>query len=241
MTLALITGAASLMGEGIAQTLAARGWDLTLTDINEDGARTVAAKLPKDILVDVKRVDVMDRDGVRAVVEEIAAHRGAIDALVNCAGGLRGLGLKPKPVAELPPEEWRCVIDVNLKGTLNVIHAVLPVMKRQRRGAIVSIAASRGLRGGKNAAHYSAAKAGIIVFSQAMVLECAEYGVRINSIAPGNADARWKSADDGSTPAPLGRPTSAEDIGKAVAWLVSDEAAHVTGACIDVSGGTTLY
>jgi NAD(P)-dependent dehydrogenase (short-subunit alcohol dehydrogenase family) len=74
-----------------------------------------------------------------------------------------------------------------------------------------------------------------------MVLECAEYGVRINSIAPGNADARWKHSDDGSTPAPLGRPTSAEDIGKAVAWLVSDDAAHVTGACIDVSGGTTLY
>ena len=74
-----------------------------------------------------------------------------------------------------------------------------------------------------------------------MVLECAEYGVRINTIAPGNADARWKSADDGSTPAPLGRPTSAQDIGKAVAWLVSDDAAHVTGACIDVSGGTTLH
>ncbi|HEX2386150.1 MAG TPA: SDR family NAD(P)-dependent oxidoreductase [Candidatus Binatia bacterium] len=241
MAIALITGAASLMGEGIAQALAARDWELMLSDINEDGARSVAAKLPANIPLDVARMDVTDRAGVRAVVQKMAARFGAIDALVNCAGGLRGLGLKPKPLAELPPEEWRRVIDVNLKGTLNVIHAVLPVMKRQRRGAIVSIAASRGLRGGKNAAHYSAAKAGIIVFTQTMVLECAEYGVRINSIAPGNADARWKSADDGSTPAPLGRATSAEDIGKAVAWLVSDEAAHVTGACIDVSGGTALY
>lgn len=241
MALALITGAASLMGEGIAQALAARGWRLMLADINEDGARSVAAKLAGNIPHDVARMDVTDRASVLAVVEQTAARCGSIDALVNCAGGLRGLGLKPKPLAELPPEEWRRVIDVNLKGTLNVIHAVLPVMKRQRRGAIVSIAASRGLRGGRNASHYSAAKAGIIVFTQTMVLECAEYGVRINSIAPGNADARWKSAADGSTPAPLGRPTSAEDIGKAVAWLVSDEAAHVTGACIDVSGGTTLY
>ena len=241
MAVALITGAASLMGEGIAQALAARGWNLMLSDINEDGARSVAGKLPANIPLDVARMDVTDRAGVRAVVENTVERFGAIDALVNCAGGLRGLGLKPKPLADLPPEEWRRVIDVNLKGTLNVIHAVLPLMKRQRRGAIVSIAASRGLRGGKNAAHYSAAKAGIIVFTQTMVLECAEYGVRINSITPGNADARWKSADDGSTPAPLGRPTSADDIGKAVAWLVSDEAAHVTGACIDVSGGTTLY
>ena len=241
MALALITGAASLMGEGIALALAARGWNLMLTDIDEAGARSVAAGVPKVDRLEIARMDVTDRGRVRAVVEETAAHFGAIDALVNCAGGLRGLGLKPKPLAELPPDEWRRVIDVNLKGVLNVVHAVLPVMKAQRRGAIVSIAASRGLRGGRNAAHYSAAKAGIIVFTQTMVLECAAYGVRINSIAPGNAEARWKTSDDGATAAPLGRPTSAEDIGKAVAWLVSDDAAHVTGACIDVSGGTTLY
>jgi NAD(P)-dependent dehydrogenase (short-subunit alcohol dehydrogenase family) len=241
MATAFITGAASLMGEGIALALAAHGWDLVLTDINEAGACSVADKLPKNIRMETARMDVTDRDGVRAVVQKTATRSGAIDALVNCAGGLRGLGLKTKPLVESPPEEWRRVIDVNLKGVLNVVHAVLPVMKAQRRGSIVSIAASRGLRGGKNAAHYSAAKAGIIVFTQTMVLECAEYGVRINSIAPGNADARWKRGDDGSTAAPLGRPTSAEDIGKAVAWLVSDEAAHVTGACIDVSGGTTLH
>lgn len=241
MATAFITGAASLMGEGIAQALAGRGWDLMLTDIDEAGVRSVAAKMPKTVRVESARMDVLDRPRVRGVVQETAARRGAIDALVNCAGGLRGLGVQPKPLAELPPEEWRRVVDVNLKGVLNVVHAVLPVMKAQRRGTIVLMAASRGLRGGAKASHYSAAKAGIIVFTQTMVLECAEYGVRINSIAPGNAEARWKAAGDGSTPAPLGRPTSAEDIGKAVAWLVSDDAAHVTGACIDVSGGTTLH
>ena len=241
MATAFITGAASLMGEGIAHALAAHGWDLVLTDIDESRLQSVADELPQVYHLETARLDVTDRAQVRAVVRDVAARRGSIDALVNCAGGLRGLGLKPKPLAELPPEEWRRVIDVNLKGTLNVVHAVLPVMKAQKRGAIVSIAASRGLRGGRNAAHYSAAKAGIIVFTQTMVLECAQYGVRINSIAPGNADARWKQSEEGSTAAPLGRPTSAEDIGKAVAWLVSDEAAHVTGACIDVSGGTTLH
>ena len=124
---------------------------------------------------------------------------------------------------------------------LNTVYAVLPVMQAQGAGSIVSIAASRGLRGGPGAAHYSAAKAGIILFTQTMVLECAEYGVRINTIAPGNADARWKTTDMGATPAPLGRPTSAEDVGNAAAFLLSDDAAHVTGACLDVSGGTTLH
>src|SRR5436190_11842236 len=120
MALALITGAASLMGEGIALALAARGWDLMLTDIDEAGLRSVAGKLPKVDHLETTRMDVTDRGRVRAVVQETAARCGAIDALVNCAGGLRGLGLKPKPLAELPPDEWRRVIDVNLKGVLNV-------------------------------------------------------------------------------------------------------------------------
>ena len=241
MAIAFITGGASLMGEGIALSLAQHGWDLMLTDINEQGARKVSGKLPKDVRAEVVHMDVMDHARVRTVVRQTVDRFGAIDALVNCAGGLRGLGIKRKPLAEIPPEEWRRIIDVNLKGVLNTVHAVLPVMKAQGHGIIVSIAASRGLRGGANASHYSAAKAGIILFTQTMVLECAGYGVRINSIVPGNAEARWKAADDGTTPAPLGRPTSAEDIGKAVAWLISDDAAHVTGACIDISGGTTLH
>ncbi len=241
MATVFITGAASLMAEGIALALARRGWDLMLTDIDQDGARNVAEKLSKNVHAEVARMDVTDRAQVRTVVREAAARFGAIDALVNCAGGLRGLGLKPKPLAEIPPEEWRRVVEVNLKGALNTVQAVLPVMKAQGRGAIVSIAASRGLRGGANASHYSAAKAGIVLFTQTMVLECASYGVRINAIVPGNAEARWKAAGDGTTSAPLGRPTSAGDIGKAVAWLLSDDAAHVTGASIDVSGGTTLH
>ena len=241
MAIAFISGGASLMGEGIARSLAQHGWDLMLTDINEQGARKVSGKLPKDVRAEVVHMDVMDHARVRTVVRQTVDRFGAIDALVNCAGGLRGLGIKRKPLAEIPPEEWRRIIEVNLKGVLNTVHAVLPVMKAQGHGTIVSIAASRGLRGGAGASHYSAAKAGIILFTQTMVLECAGYGVRINSIVPGNAEARWKAADDGTTPAPLGRPTSAEDIGKAVAWLISDDAAHVTGACIDISGGTTLH
>ena len=202
MGTALITGAASLMGEGIARALAKDGWDLALTDINVSGAEEVAASVADNIRADVTEMDVTDPDRVREVIGQTVKVFGAVDALVNCAGGLRGLGIDRKPLAEIPPGDWRRIIDTNLKGVLNCVHGALAVMKEQGGGAIVSIAASRGLRGGVGAAHYSAAKAGIILFTQTMVLECADYGVRINSIAPGNADARWKGAGDGSTPGP---------------------------------------
>jgi NAD(P)-dependent dehydrogenase (short-subunit alcohol dehydrogenase family) len=214
---------------------------LALTDINVGGAEAVAAELPGNGRAEVSEMDVTDIARVRDVVAGTAADFGSIDALVNCAGGLRGLGIARKPLAEIPPEDWHKIINTNLKGVLNMVHTVLPVMQAQGAGAIVSITASRGLRGGPGAAHYSAAKAGIILFTQTMVLECAESGVRINSIAPGNADARWKTEDLGGSAAPLGRPTSEKDIGGAVAWLLSDDASHVTGACIDVSGGSTLH
>src|SRR4051812_2981075 len=103
MALALITGAASLMGEGIALALAARGWELMLTDIDAAGAQRVAAKLPHEARIEVGRMDVTDGAEIRAIVQKTVNDFGAIDALVNCAGGLRGLGLKPKPLAELPP------------------------------------------------------------------------------------------------------------------------------------------
>ncbi len=241
MATALITGAASLIGEGIAQALGSQGWDLALTDINTDGAQKVAAALPEGVGASVSAMDVTDLKQIEAVMSQVASEQGGIQALVNVAGGLRGLGIPRRPLVEIPPEEWHRIIDVNLKGTMKSICGVLPIMKAQGNGTIVSITASRGLRGGPMASHYSAAKAGIILFTQTMVLECAEYGVRINSIAPGNTEARWKTDPEGTTQPPLGRPANSTDIGNAAAWLLSDQASHVTGACIDVSGGTALH
>jgi NAD(P)-dependent dehydrogenase (short-subunit alcohol dehydrogenase family) len=110
-----------------------------------------------------------------------------------------------------------------------------------KRGSIVSIAASRGLRGGPQASLYSAAKAAVIVFTQALAQEVGPHGIRVNTIAPGSAEARWKKSDADAERNPLQRVTSADDVGKAVAFLLSDDAAHITGTCLDVSGGTTLH
>jgi NAD(P)-dependent dehydrogenase (short-subunit alcohol dehydrogenase family) len=144
------------------------------------------------------------------------------------------------PFVDMTPDYWLRMMDANLNTVLNVTHAVLPHMIAAKGGSIVSISAGRGLKGGKNAAIYSAAKAGIIAFSQSVAQEVGACGVRINTIAPGNAEARWKKSNDESR-SPLGRNTSAEDVGKAVAFLLSEDASHITGSCLDLSGGTSLH
>ena len=179
------------------------------------------------------QLDATRGSDAKALVARILAEHGAIDGLVNAAGGARGIGFKKMPFVEMTPDYWTRQLDVNLNSMLNVTHAVLPAMIAAKRGAIVSVAAGRGLKGGAQASIYSAAKAAIIVFSQSIAQEVGPFGVRVNTIAPGNAEARWKKEDLEEARSPLGRATNAEDVGKAVAFLLSDEASHITGACLE--------
>ncbi len=240
MPLAFITGGGSLIGEGITLALTARGWTVAVTDINVDLARQVAAAAGSS---QAEALQLDATDGVRAkeIVRDLLARHGRIDALINAAGGMRGLGIPKKNFADLTPEVWTRLLNVNFQSVLHCTHAVLPSMIAARRGAIVSIAASRGLRGGPQASIYSAAKAAIIVFSQSLAQEVGPHGIRVNTVAPGNAEARWKKPEHESERNPLGRSTSGDDVGRAVAFLLSEEAAHITGSCLDVSGGTTLH
>jgi NAD(P)-dependent dehydrogenase (short-subunit alcohol dehydrogenase family) len=237
MPLALLTGGGSLIGEGITRALTGRGWTVAVTDIDLNLARQVAIGVGDR--AEALHLDAIDRAGVIEVVQALLSRHGRIDALVNAAGGMRGLGVAKTNFADMRPEHWKRLLDVNLHSVLNCTSAVLPAMIAAKSGAIVSIAASRGLRGGPGASIYSAAKAAIIVFSQSLAQEVGPLGIRVNTIAPGNVQARWKKETDSGSP--LGRATSGDDVGRAVAFLLSEDAAHVTGACLDVSGGTTLH
>lgn len=241
MPVALITGGASLICEGVVKCLVSRGWHVVVSDINLAGAEQVASAAQGPGNAEACLLDATRGADAKALVAKIVAEHGAIDGLVNAAGGGRGIGFKRMPFVDMNPDYWTRLIDANFNSVLNVTHAVLPAMIAAGRGAIVSIAASRGLRGGPQASIYSAAKAAIIVFSQSIAQEVGPAGVRVNTIAPGNAEARWKTPDLDEPRSPLGRPTNAEDVGKAVAFLLSDEASHITGACLDISGGTTLH
>ena len=241
MPLALITGGASLIGEAVARSLNDIGWTILLTDINREAAEKVRGGLPQPSRAEAETMDVTNPEEIKRVVASAIARHQAVDALINVAGGFRGLGIPRRNFVDFTPAEREKIIEVNLKGVFNCCHAVLPHMIAAKRGGIVSITAARGLRGGVKASIYSAAKAGIIVFSQSLALELGEHGIRVNTVAPGNTAARWKTGDEGETRSPLGRPTSPEDVGQAVAFLLSDAAGHITGSCIDVSGGTALH
>jgi 2-hydroxycyclohexanecarboxyl-CoA dehydrogenase len=240
MPLALLTGGGSLIGEGITRALAARGWTVAVTDVKLELAQRVAGEVGAS-RAEAYQLDATDRPRIDAVVKGLLARHGHIDALINAAGGMRGLGIAKQDFADLTPEVWTRILDVNFQSVLHCTHAVLPSMIAAQRGTIVSIAASRGLRGGPQASIYSAAKAAIIVFSQSLAQEVGPHGIRVNTIAPGNAEARWKRPEHSTEHSPLGRSTTGDDVGRAVAFLVSEEASHITGSCLDVSGGTTLH
>jgi len=241
LPLALITGGGSLIGEGIACVLVTRGWQVAVTDINLDLARKVALAAGGMPHAESFALDANDRAQVNATIKALLGRHGGIDALVNAAGGMRGLGIQKAHFADTTPDVWERILTANFRSVLNCTHAVLPSMMAAKRGVIVSIAASRGLRGGPDASIYSAAKAAIIVFSQSLAQEVGAHGIRVNTIAPGNADARWKKPEPSAERNPLGRTTSGADVGKAVAFLLSDDAAHITGSCLDLSGGMALH
>lgn len=242
MPTAMITGGGSWMSLWTARRLLEDGWQVDLFDIDTDAMNKVATELEGGDAVHAQQLDVTRTDDVRAAVAGVIDRRGSVDALVNVAGitNLAAGGLKP--FLETTPDEWDRLIAGNFKGTLNCSHAVIPQMKKQKSGNIVSMAASRGLRGGPGAAIYSTAKAGIILFTQMLSTELGPYGIRVNCIAPGNAENRWKGKNPPSEKvSPLGRVTSAEDVGNMITFLLSDRANHITGTCMDVSGGTTLH
>jgi NAD(P)-dependent dehydrogenase (short-subunit alcohol dehydrogenase family) len=240
MPIALVTGAGSLLGIGIAEALVNDGWQVVLTDINPTNATEAAERLGADnarALV----LDVTDTQAVRALVAEVTEKDGAIVGLVNAAGGLGGLGFGGKLFVDTTPDEWRKILDFNLFGMLNVSRAVLPGMIERRRGSIVSISSGAGLTGMPKAAVYSAAKAAIILFTKSVSLDCAPHEVRINAIAPGNVDATWKAGRNAVTLPPIGRAATGREVGDATSFLLSHRASHITGICLDVSGGATLH
>jgi 2-hydroxycyclohexanecarboxyl-CoA dehydrogenase len=244
MPVAMTTGGASWFSRGTAHLLIEDGWKIVLSDINEKALDEVVGALGRPAQVSSRRLDVTDLAAVKAFADRIAAENGTIDALVNVAGGSNYLGLGRHPFHEMDPAHWDLILRPNLYGVLNCCYAVLPHMIKARKGVIVSVSSGMGLKGKERMTTYSAAKAAIIAFSQSLCQEVGRYGIRVNTIAPGSAESRWQPD---LTPAgdqrasPLGRRTSAEDVAHAIAFLVSERASHISGSCLDLSGGTSLH
>jgi len=239
---AIVTGAAQGIGRAIAECLAQAGADIAVADLDPGrSVETVASveKLGRKAL-NIK-VNVADANETKAMVEQVLKVWGKVDILVNNAGITRdGLLLRMKE------EDWNLVLQINLNGTFNCTKAVLQPMTKQRYGRIVNIASIVGVIGNAGQANYSASKAAVIGFTKTVGREYASRNVTVNAVAPGFIDTAMTHglpADVKETllkQIPLGRLGIPADVAVAVRFLVSEDAAYITGHVLHVNGGMLM-
>ena len=239
---AIVTGAAQGIGRAIAEALAQAGADIAVADLDPSrSAETVAAVENIGRKALNLKVNVAEAGETKSMVEQVLKVWGKVDILVNNAGITRdGLLLRMKE------EDWNLVLQINLNGTFNCTKAVLQPMTKQRYGRIVNIASIVGVIGNAGQANYSASKAAVIGFTKTVGREYASRNVTVNAVAPGFIDTAMThglSADVKDTllkQIPLGRLGTPADIAAAVRFLVSEEAAYITGHVLHVNGGMLM-
>ncbi len=240
----IITGAGSQIGfgKGTAMILANEGCDIIVGDMDISGAEQTAAEVKKlgRRAIAVK-VDVTNSAEVKAMVDAALKEFGKIDILINNAG----VGTMPKPFVDTTESEWDTNININLKGTMLCTKAVLPHMIAQKSGKIISMSSTAGISGMRTGGVYGAAKGGIIIFTQALAQEVADFNINVNCIAPGLGATNFHKASNFPTeylekfvkPAlAAGKTTTPQDIGNTMAFLASDVSMKITGQCLRVSG-----
>jgi 3-oxoacyl-[acyl-carrier protein] reductase len=232
---ALVTGGSRGIGAAICRELGRAGARVAVGyRSGKEGAEEIAGEIGGVAF----QGNVADAGEAQALVEQVEAELGDIDALVNNAGVTRDT-----LIARMSDEDWEVVLDTNLRGAFNTCRSVSRKMLRRRAGAIVNMSSVVGLHGNPGQANYVASKAGIIGLTKALARELGSRGVRVNAVAPGYIDtaltqvlpAAARDAILANTP--LGRLGRSEDVAGAVRFLCSDEASFVTGEVVLVDGG----
>jgi 2-hydroxycyclohexanecarboxyl-CoA dehydrogenase len=247
---ALVTGGAQGIGRGIATTLGADGFRVAVADLNlgvaEETAKEIVAAGGEAIAVEI---DVTSTDSVNAAVATVEQELGPIEVVVNNAGWDDFM-----PFVKTSEDFWDKILDINFKGALRVIHAVVPGMSERGFGRVINIGSDAGRVGSSMEAVYSGAKGGIIAFTKTLAREVARKGVTANTVCPGptdtpalrkfiegaGADGADKVVAGMTNAVPMKRLGTPEDVGPAVAFFASDGAGFVTGQTLSVSGGLTM-
>lgn len=240
---AVITGAARGIGKEIALKFASEGADIAFTDlvIDENGKKTEEEIAAYGVKVKGYASNAADFAATEEVVKQIKDDFGHIDILVNNAGITKdGLMLR------MTEQQWDAVIAVNLKSAFNYIHAVLPIMMRQKSGSIINMASVVGVHGNAGQSNYAASKAGLIALAKSIAQEVGSRGIRANAIAPGFIETAMTAALPDEVRAewcqkiPLRRGGKVEDIANVATFLASDMSGYVTGQVIQVDGGMNM-
>jgi len=241
---AIITGAASPRGIGkaTARRFVSEGAKVVILDLDAKAAAAAAADLGGDHLG--LACDVRDPVQCKAAAQKTLDRFGRIDILVNNAGVSQ-----PDKLLEITQENFDLVIDVSLRGSLNMAQAVAPSMQTRKSGAIISIGSVAAQIGGGifGGPHYSAAKGGIHSLTKSMARELAPFNIRANAIAPGTIDTDIFAGklDDKKAGIianiPLGRLGVADDIAKGCLFLASDLSSYMTGVILDINGGRFMH
>jgi 3-oxoacyl-[acyl-carrier protein] reductase len=242
----LVTGAGQGIGESVALKLAKEGAIVVVNDLELCRARKVSQKIRalggESTAI---RADVSNRKQIKDLVRKIVGQYKRIDILVNNAGiSPKKEGGKP-PFYNMSEAEWNRVMDVNLKSVFLCSQLVAKFMIERKTGQIVNISSIAGKTGnsGPSGAHYCASKAGVISLTKSMAHELCQYGIRVNSVAPGAIDTPLHQATSPRLrkriveQIPLGRFGLPEEVAEAVLFLVSPQASYITGEVLDVNGG----
>ncbi len=239
--IAIVTGAATGIGEAIAARLAAAGATVAVVDLNLAGAQQVATGLPHGAFA--VQADVADAASVARAVEQVIQQAGRIDILVNNAG----IAGPAAYIWEQTDADWQRNIAVNLTGVFNFCRAVVPHMRSQSYGRIVNIASIAGKEGNPRMTPYSATKAGVIGLTKSLGKELATDGICVNAVSPAVIQTQIL---DQLTPEqvqymtdriPMRRTGKPEEIASVVHFLASSECSFVTAQCYDASGGRATY
>jgi 3-oxoacyl-[acyl-carrier protein] reductase len=242
--IAIVTGAASGFGEGIAKKFVTEGAKVVIADRDGDGAARAAAKLgPAAFGV---RADVTVAADVKAMVAAAQEHFGGLDTLVNNAG----MGHLPQPLESLAEADFDRILAVNVKAIYLAAKEVVPRFKAQKKGVILNVASTAGVSPRPRLTWYNASKGWVITATRSMAVELAPFGIRVVALNPVAGETPMLKTFMGEdTPEirarflatiPIGRFSTPEDLGNAACFLCSDEASMITGVAMEVDGGRCI-